>query len=275
MSLSIRLFLLFTLLVIVSCQSKKSRNLELIIIPLPEYIQDLPPSESRYLLINIGTGERSFVYPLGVQDIRSGGQEPGSFTNIGVTVNNWGPGAEHAFNFDQTEYGIPQFEISIKTEPDFPLTFKVGKEGYVYLCGAGTVILQDGSEYVLGYNITDDQWINGLKSTEHYIRQGSCEALGRLGVKNALPHLLSVLNDTIWEVRRNACESLGLLGDLTVVPDLEKMLNDENEHVRDAAEYSINQIRGTLEENLSKLLMEAVGTNRYMFITRDTSRTGN
>ncbi len=103
-------------------------------------------------------------------------------------------------------------------------------------------------------------WIAGILSPHQFVREGSCQAAGRLGIIDAIPNLIEALKDTVWQVRRNACETLGLLGDTLTIKPLELALKDENENVRKAAEYALKQVRDGESKNAGMGFMYRTNT---------------
>lgn len=162
---------------------------------------------------------------------------------VGMQPDMWGLGGEHAFQCDYAGWGNDQFQADITTDPNFPITFEVVETGYAYLCGNGTIKVKDGKEYRFGYDIGDKSWIAGIQSTNQLVREGCCEAVGRLNLKSAVPSLIGALKDPAWKVRRNACEALRLLGDDKVIKSLEECLNDQREEVQKAAKNALKYIQ--------------------------------
>jgi len=246
-------FLLFLSLLVLSLgwsAAKAEKAPELVIIPVEAVEKGAPASTSRFLL---DVKEGGYLFAIGEQMMIL--KQHGTIRTISMVGNHWGLGGEHGFLVNIAEWGNGQFTTAITTDRKFPITFKVCKEGYAYLCGRGTIKVKGGKEYRLGHDITEDNWIAGLKSKHQLVREGSCEALGRLGVKKAVPYLLEVLSDPAWEVRRNACETLRLLGDPRASKSLAQLLEDKKEDVRKAAAHALAQIgSGLSKEEVSRFV---------------------
>jgi len=208
-----------------------------VIIPVQAIDNESGPSISRFLVF---IDKNRILMARGKQDMRI----QMSFGMHGQMIsNNWGEGAEHGFLADLDVWGNERFSASIKTDPSFPLTLKVTDEGYAYLCGKGSVTVKGGETYELGKDLLVSDWIFGLDSNISLLCEGSCEAVARLGIKEAIPKLLQLINDPNWVIRRNACEALGILGDNYVIEQLSSRLNDEDQEVREAATKAIKRIR--------------------------------
>lgn len=169
-------------------------------------------------------------------------------TTGGLTANNWGIGAEHAFKCRFPGFGTDKFVFGIEGDPVFPLTFKITKDGYVYLCGRGTITVSGSKPQKLGYDKTKADWSSGLKSKHQLVREGSAEALGWLKAKEALPQLIEALKDSSWEVRRNAVEALGRIGDSTAKNAVLNLSKDTNREVQKVVDEALQRLNSEFEE---------------------------
>ncbi|MBA7629782.1 hypothetical protein ES703_37286 [subsurface metagenome] len=87
--------------------------------------------------------------------------------------------------------------------------------------GYGLAMLSDeeGLKVVIDtLNNREQQWV---------IRRHAIEALGKLGDKQAVPHLIVVLKDDHPNIRVSAARALGAIGDASALPALEKALRDK------------------------------------------------
>ncbi len=227
---------------------------ELAIIPGKAHDKAFSSSRSRFL-ISRSNGQ---LLATGSQNMAVKMKSLGG--SMQMEPDYWGLGGEHAFkcNFDGWENS--SFSIKVRTDPTFPLTFKVTKKGYAYLCGKGTVIVKGGGEFALGNDISDEAWIARLKNPNQLVREGACEAAARCGLKMAVPSLCALLSDPAWEVRRNACEALGCLGDTAAIVLLEPLKEDKERAVQEAATYAIKQLQGDTPKDAS---------GHYMFRTKE------
>lgn len=85
------------------------------------------------------------------------GQETRSVIRFGmsgrIVGTSWCVGAEHAIAMPLKKWGGDKFSAEIIGDPTFPLTFKVGRDGYYYLCGRGTFTLAGNEPVQLGQDI--------------------------------------------------------------------------------------------------------------------------
>lgn len=217
---------------------------DLIIIPVQAQDTGAAQSKSRFILFE----KDNNILAKGVQDISL------QIINLnrgemGMVGNHWGLGGEHSFLMDYPNWGNGLFSADIITDPKFPLTLKVCDAGYAYLCGRGAFKLVGGPEYKFGYNVAEEAWIAGILSKHQLVREGSCEAAGRLGLTSAVPNLMKALGDPVWEVRRNACEALGLLVDSKndeAVRLIEQAVNDNEVNVSEAASKALEHIKNNV-----------------------------
>jgi NADPH-dependent ferric siderophore reductase len=61
------------------------------------------------------------------------------------------------------------------------------------------------------------------------VRRHAIEALGMLGDKQAVPHLIGALKDDHPNIRVSAARALGAIGDASALPTLEEALEDNTE----------------------------------------------
>lgn len=171
---------------------------------------------------------------------------PSSGFTGGMLSPEWFDGAVHIFTGKAT---INQYEF--QGEKDYPLTFKVVKgQGYVHICGKGSVTAKGQQARQLGDKDTVPYWLKLSTSEDALVREGCAQALGYL-VSTAPPEvkkqatntLKSFLTDKSYEVRRNAIEAIvriGAVADVAAV--LEEMAEkDEDKWVKACAKWAIEQ----------------------------------
>jgi HEAT repeat protein len=83
--------------------------------------------------------------------------------------------------------------------------------------------------------------INLLNDKNNGVHSNSLIALIKIG-KPCVEILIDNLNSNQWQIRENTAEILGEIGDIRSIKPLEKLLKDENDHVRRAAEVSLEKI---------------------------------
>jgi len=142
--------------------------------------------------------------------------------------------------------------ILLETEKQYPLTFKLTKDGLVYLCGRGTITIKNENgltQYILGAGDTATIWLPRLQSKDRLDREAATQALSWLtttkeDAERAVPALSEVLNDETMEVRRNAAEALGRIGDKRAISALTALEDKEkNEWVREVVKESLALIQ--------------------------------
>jgi len=141
------------------------------------------------------------------------------------------------------------FAWRFESDPQYPLTFKLTKaNGYVYLCGRGTITTSKGTLHRFGSTDSVNTWLPLVTSTSQLDREGAAQALGwltktRQDREKAVPALVTALKDKAIEVRRDAAEALGRIGDPRAIEALTLMLRDESDWVRDVAQESLGLVR--------------------------------
>ncbi|MEL6524458.1 MAG: HEAT repeat domain-containing protein, partial [Chloroflexota bacterium] len=88
-----------------------------------------------------------------------------------------------------------------------------------------------------------------LNDSDHYVRESTIQALGKIGDVRAVESLIACLSDKHSGVRRNAAKALGKIGDVLAVKPLIMLLDDEsltkplnNKRVCDFAYEALQQI---------------------------------
>ncbi|MCB8980627.1 MAG: HEAT repeat domain-containing protein [Ardenticatenaceae bacterium] len=80
---------------------------------------------------------------------------------------------------------------------------------------------------------------------ESYDRSEAAKALGNIRDADAVPHLITALQDEEYTVRSEAAKALGNIGDIAPVPHLVTALQDEEYTVRSEAAKALGNIRDT------------------------------
>lgn len=174
----------------------------------------------------------------------------------GTTVSTaWLAGAEHVFvgrvNFSRAPKGFPLAGYIFDSDHVYPLTFKLVKgQGYVRLCGRGTVLSPSRASTSVGGGENVGDWIRRLDSPTAWDREGAAQALGWLArtdqEKNiAVPALISALSDQLVEVRRDAAEALGRIRDRRAAEALASLTragSERDEWVRKVAAEALERI---------------------------------
>ncbi len=88
----------------------------------------------------------------------------------------------------------------------------------------------------------------GDKKEDARVRAAAAYALGRMGCRDAVDVLLSVLNDSEGRLRLDTLAALGQIGDVRAAAPLQALLQDENFDVRQAAAEALKKIRGEVKE---------------------------
>jgi HEAT repeat protein len=87
-----------------------------------------------------------------------------------------------------------------------------------------------------------------------------CDILGRMGRPEALPAVLSVLQDTSWTHRAAAAEAIGRIGVPETVTDVCALLDDPHPQVRVKAAWALGRIES---ESVAPCLVEALGDSYF------------
>ena len=151
----------------------------------------------------------------------------------------WAPGAEHII-----ECHVQAGGYEFRPGDGQALVFKVTQErGYVYMCGTGTVTTAAGAMHELGSDLPFESWVDGLKADDPLTREAAAQALGWLGDRRAVAHLVAALADDSREVRRDAAEALARLREPSSVPALVRAVGSDAEAwVRHTAIWAIGEI---------------------------------
>jgi hypothetical protein len=166
----------------------------------------------------------------------------------GMLSPEWFDGAEHIFTGNAT---VNQYDF--QGERENPLTFKVVKgQGYVHICGKGTVALKGQQPRRLGDKESIPFWLKLSTSKDALIREGCAQALGYLALtaspdekEQAKRTLTALLSDRSYEVRRNAIEGIVRVGASAEVAAVLKEMaaKDDNEWVKTCAKWAVGQGR--------------------------------
>jgi len=89
-----------------------------------------------------------------------------------------------------------------------------------------------------------DALLYRLNEDTLYLREAVIQSLGRLGKREALPYLISALEDKHFAVRMSAVRALGEIKDLGAAPFLEKIVKDEADPlIREEALKALNLLK--------------------------------
>lgn len=89
-----------------------------------------------------------------------------------------------------------------------------------------------------------------LTDASPHVRHVTVHTLGKLGLANALPHLLTCLADSEARIRVKTCFVLGQLKDSRAVPALIRMLDDANGDVQASASDALLQFGAVAQADL-------------------------
>jgi HEAT repeat protein len=146
----------------------------------------------------------------------------------GLIIQDYFDGAEHAYLGD-----VRVGSYLFKSDSTYPLTFQVVKDqGYVYLCGRGSVQRAGAAAQALGQKQIATDWLDALRNGSATQKQGAAIAMGWYRDRRVVPDLIQAIKDTSsWKIRRNAAEALGRIGDATAVEALTTAISDENQWI--------------------------------------------
>jgi HEAT repeat protein len=96
-----------------------------------------------------------------------------------------------------------------------------------------------------------------LRSRELELRVTAARALGRLGMGEAIPALITVLSDEHWPVRAMAAQALGRLSASPAIDALVACVSDRSLWVRHHAAYALAAIGGEAHDALCALAARA------------------
>ena len=113
---------------------------------------------------------------------------------------------------------------------------------------------KDGGKFSRVFSVRMRWYIWRLKSKNSDVRKAAAVALGEIGSKEAVPHLIKALKDKKWYVRKAAAEALGKIGSKEAVPHLAKALKDEDRDVRRAAVQALKEIEWQPQSQEEKIL---------------------
>ncbi len=86
--------------------------------------------------------------------------------------------------------------------------------------------------------------LNNLEPAEDVLRPEIAFVLGRFEDKEAVPALITLLENDNSYIRRNAVDSLGRIRGKEAIPGLITKLSDDDESVREACVSSLGELRG-------------------------------
>ncbi len=139
----------------------------------------------------------------------------------------------------------------INSDSSYPIIYKIVKhQGYVYMCGRGTITSPSGKVFELGKDDTSDKWLELLGSSDSLKRESAAVALGYLGDSQSVSKLINALNDPHPLVRRSAAESLGRIGDKTAIPALQTVIVDKHTWTVETAKWAIEKTKLTDDNSL-------------------------
>jgi len=153
-------------------------------------------------------------------------------------------GAEHIIQGKVKIQGI-----TFDSDPSYPLTFMLTREGYKYICGRGKVTTNDGKVHNLGYEHKVVYLRQRINQKDLFIRRGAAQGLGYLTVTSqektkVTPLLINILKtDEDIKIRRDAAEALGRIGDEKAIDSLQTMLNNEKDPVIPVIKESLALIK--------------------------------
>lgn len=84
-----------------------------------------------------------------------------------------------------------------------------------------------------------------LKHDDSDMRASCASALGKLGLKEAAPHLIECLSDHVAFVKKCCCEALGKIGDSNAIEPLRRLVSFwrfEDKEVKKAGKEAIKNI---------------------------------
>jgi len=192
------------------------------------------PEDVTFEISDLGPG-----YRLDLRGFKPGGL---LFTGEGIPTL-FVRGAEHEI-VGNVKLGQAKFH----GDSSYPLRFKFSRNGYVYLCGRGSVSIGDGPEVALGKQDTVQSWASRSSSPHGIVREAAANALGFLPKSDSVEQaattaLLRLSHDKLEAVRRNAAESMGRLKTASARSRLAEMgASDESEWVRKVAEWARRQL---------------------------------
>ena len=125
-------------------------------------------------------------------------------------------------------------DFVLNAEAGNRICFRKCNEGWIYLCGLGTIkYLSSGGTVHLGRDRTFDSCINLLSSSDPILVESATRSLARLTVRENAPHVISLLTPLLGHeslyVRRSAGETLGLIGNQECVRPLKEALAAEDD----------------------------------------------
>lgn len=163
--------------------------------------------------------------------------------------------------------------VSFDSDPDYPLTFRlIQGKGYVYMCGSGTVTLEDHTVLRLGKDDTSETWLPVLRSEDIFLAEAAAQALGYLtktmeSKDQVVPALITALDSRNFGVRWNSIEALGRIGDSrALTPFL--ALSESGGFLGRLVDESIGRIPGSKPYIEEQQLLDAAETGDLNTITR-------
>jgi HEAT repeat protein len=97
---------------------------------------------------------------------------------------------------------------------------------------------------VFGDTTLEEPLLAALTDTRYNCQAWAAMGCSALGIRAAVPDLVTLLDHPDWIVRKEAITGLGELGDDTVVPALVPLLDADEQWVREAAAEALSRIGG-------------------------------
>jgi hypothetical protein len=139
--------------------------------------------------------------------------------------------------------------VKIESDPTYPLTFKMTRQGWTLMYGRGKIKPAGNPVIEVGQMEKLDSWLLLLNQKNKLSRESAASALGWIGGESPkrsiiIQALINLLHDTNWEVRRNAAEALGRLKEKAAADPLKKLLDDTDGEgwVKAVAEEALKRI---------------------------------
>jgi HEAT repeat protein len=94
------------------------------------------------------------------------------------------------------------------------------------------------------------------------------EALGKIGVQEAIPHLINYIKDNEYWVRKSSVDALGMLNARDYVDDIASILDDPNPMARESSLIALSGLKVSChQEKIEKLLMDPSSKVRSTALT--------
>ena len=164
-------------------------------------------------------------------------------------------------------------DVIITSETDQRVCFRKTKNGWAYICGAGTLKYKNEEKTIdLAKHFTMASCIALLDAEDPVLRESAVRSLGQIpNDSNALdqivPNIMAMLEDPSPFVRRGAAESLGLINDTRCISTLQKYFDTEKDEV--TREYIAEAMalyggRAFIEESPSPAIPIGLASSYYV-----------